>query len=78
MGTAIDATHSVEEDQFEPRLPKEEQARFHVLDMELLSWTLQARVGLTKRIGRYRPELQLDRSARRLGWLERSDDPIEP
>jgi hypothetical protein len=51
MGTSIDASHSVEEDQFEPQIPEEEQAHFHVLDMDLYDLTLFARVGVTPRVG---------------------------
>lgn len=51
MATVIDAAHAVEEDQFEPEIPHEDQARFHVLDMDLVDLTLLARLGLTKRVG---------------------------
>jgi hypothetical protein len=51
MATVIDTAHPVGENQFEPQVPLEEQAHFHVLEMDLLDLTLVARVGLTARIG---------------------------
>lgn len=51
MATAIDAAHAVEEDQLEPHVPLEEQARFHALGLDLVDLTLVARVGLSARTG---------------------------
>jgi hypothetical protein len=50
-GTSIDASHSVEAEQFEPGLADEEQAHAHLLNLEVRDLTLQARIGVTERVG---------------------------
>jgi len=51
QGTGVDASHGVEPEQFEPGVSDEEQPRANILDLQLRDITLQAQVGLTKRIG---------------------------
>lgn len=47
LGTFMHAEHGVDEDQFEPGIPQEAQARAHGLDFVMLDWNLAAALGLT-------------------------------
>jgi hypothetical protein len=49
LGSYINASHSVEPDQYEPGLPDAEQPRKHVVDIGMLEWDLDAQLGVHRR-----------------------------
>ncbi len=50
-GTALDAGHTVGEDQYEPGKPLDEQAHSHRVNLTLANLNLNVRLGLTSRFG---------------------------
>ena len=49
MGSGLEAGHTVDPDQFEPGVPDEDQARLHLVDLELFEVAARFSLGLTKR-----------------------------
>jgi len=49
MTTGLEAGHTVDEDQFEPGIPHEDQAAAHLVDLDLAEATARFSLGLTER-----------------------------
>lgn len=49
MGTRLEAGHTVDEDQFEPGIPDEEQAGEHLVDLRVQELSTRFSLGLTER-----------------------------